>query len=243
MVSMDDKIIVITGAGSGIGKAIAVEASRHYNMVCLVGRSLNKLESVAAIAREFCSKVQCYSVDLGSCANIDNFFAKVNSQFGHIDALIHSAGIFLRGSVAEASVDEFDLQFFTNVRGPYYLTQLLLPMIKKKQGQIVFINSSVALKDGTANLSQYTATKQALKAIADSLRSEVNKDGIRVVSIFPGRTATPMQRAICEAEGTQYHPKIFSQPEDIASVVLNTLLISGSSEVTDVSIRPMKTNE
>ena len=241
MISTYDKVIIITGAGSGIGKAIALESSRHYNIVCLVGRSLDKLELVAESARKSCSEVYCYGIDLVSRIDIENFFIKINNQFGHIDALVHSAGILLRGSVEHASIDEFDLQFFTNVRGPYYLTQLLLPMLKKEKGQIVFINSSVGLKGGTANLSQYTATKQALKVIADSLRAEFNRDGVRVISIFPGRTATPMQKAMCEAEGTKYNPRIFSQPDDIAGIVLNTLLVSGSSEVTDLSIRPMKT--
>jgi short-subunit dehydrogenase len=120
------------------------------------------------------------------------------------------------------------------------LTQLFLPLIRQKKGQIVFINSSVGLTGGRANISQYVATKQALKAITDSLREEVNSDGVRVINVYPGRTATPMQRAICRAEGQTYRPKIFSQPEDIAKIVFNALFVSKSSEVTDIVIRPMK---
>jgi short-subunit dehydrogenase len=240
MISMDNKVVIITGAGSGIGKAIAMECSKHYPIVCLVGRSLHKLELVAESANTSYAKMYCYGVDLTSCSDIKDFYIKINNQWGHVDVLVHSAGIFSCGGIENAPVEEFDRQFFTNVRGPYYLTQLLLPLIRKKKGQIVFINSSVGLTGGRANISQYAATKQALKTFTDSLREEVNSDGIRIISVYPGRTATPMQQEICRAEGKRYRPKIFSQPEDIAKIVLNALFVSKNSEVTDIAIRPMK---
>ena len=240
MISTDDRVVIITGAGSGIGEAIAIECSKHYPIICLVGRSLDKLELVAESARKSCSNVYCYSVDLMSCADIKDFFIKINDQWGQVDVLIHSAGIFSLGIVEEAPVEEFDRHFFTNVRGPYYLTQLFLPLLRKKKGQIVFINSSVGLTGGRANISQYAATKHALKAIADSLREEVNSDGMRIISVYPGRTATPMQQEICRTEGKQYQPKNFSQPEDVAKIIFNALSVPRSSEVTDIVIRPMK---
>ena len=240
MILTDDGMVIITGAGSGIGKAIALECSKHYAAVCLVGRSLDKLELVAESARKSCSNVYCYGVDLMSCADIKDFFIKINDQWGQVDVLVHSAGIFSLGSVEDAPVEEFDRQYFTNVRGPYYLTQLLLPLIRKKKGQIVFINSSVGLTAGRANISQYSAAKHALKVIADSLREEVNSEGMRIISVYPGRTATPMQQEISRVEGTEYQPNLFSQPEDVARTVLNALSVPRSSEVTDIVIRPMK---
>lgn len=239
MIATDDGVVIITGAGSGIGKAIALECSKHYPVVCLVGRSLDKLELVAESARKSCSNVYCYRVDITSCADINDFFIKINDRWGQVDVLVHSAGIFSLGRVEDAPVEEFDRQFFTNVRGPYYLTQLLLPLIRKKKGQIVFINSSVGLTGGRANISQYAATKQALKVMTDSLREEVNSDGMRIISVYPGRTATPMQQEICRAEGKQYQPKIFSQPEHVAQIVINALFVPRGSEVTDIVIRPM----
>ena len=240
MNSVDNKIVIITGAGSGIGKAIAVECSKHYSIVCLIGRSMDKLESVADSARAFSAQVYCYCVDLTSCADIKNFSIEINKQWGQVDALVHSAGIFSNGSIESSPIDEFDRLFFTNVRGPYYLTQLLLPLIKKKKGQIVFINSSVGMNGAKANISQYAATKYALRAIADSLREEVNSDGLRIISVYPGRTATEIQQAIYRAEGKKYQAEILSQPKDIAKIVLNALFVSRSSEVTDIVIRPMK---
>lgn len=236
----DNGIAIITGAGGGIGKAIAVECSKHYSIVCLIGRNMDKLESVADSAKVFCSQVLCYCVDLTSCADIKDFSIEINKQWGKVDALIHSAGIFSHGSIEFSTIDEFDRLLFTNVRGPFYLTKLLLPLIKKKKGQIVFINSSVVMNGAKANISQYAATKYALRAIADSLREEVNNHGVRVISVYPGRTASRLQKKIHEVEGKIYLPEILSQPEDIAKIVINALFIPRSSEVTDIVVRPMK---
>lgn len=111
-------------------------------------------------------------------------------------------------------------------------------MIKSGNGQIVFINSSVGLKAG-ANVSQYSATKYALNAVADSLREEVNICGIRVLSVFPGRTATPMQEFIHKMQSNTYQPERLLQPSDVAKVVINALSLPRSAEVTNISIRPM----
>ena len=111
-------------------------------------------------------------------------------------------------------------------------------MLKVRPGQIVFINSTVGLQ-ARAGVSQYAATKHALNAIANSLREEVNADGIRVLSVFPGNTATPLQEIICQIEGRLYQPEILIQPEDIAAVVVNTLRLPRSAEVMDVRVRPL----
>lgn len=240
MSSANDRRVIITGAGSGIGKAVAIECSKHYSILCLVGRSMDKLESVADSARVFCSEARCYCVDLTSCADIKDFSTEINKRWGQVDALIHSAGIYSYGSVESSPIEDFNRLYYTNVRGPYYLTKLLLPLIRKKKGQIVFINSSIVMNGAKANISQYAATKYALRAIADSLREEVNSDGLRVISVYPGRTATEMQKAVYRAEGKKYKPEILSQPEDIAKIVLNALFVPRTSEVTDIVIRSMK---
>jgi short-subunit dehydrogenase len=130
-----------------------------------------------------------------------------------------------------------DQQFGVNVRGPYALTQAFLPLLRSSRGQIVFINSTAGLSAGP-NVGQYAATKHALKAITDSLREEVNPDGIRVLSIFNGRTATPMQAAVHVAEGRDYCPEKLIQPDDVASVVVHALSLPKTAEITDVQMRP-----
>jgi NADP-dependent 3-hydroxy acid dehydrogenase YdfG len=110
-------------------------------------------------------------------------------------------------------------------------------MLKKQKGQIAFINSTQGLQ-AQARVGQFAATQHALKALADSLRDEVNSDGVRVFSVYPGRTATPRMEAIFTREGRAYKPELLLQPEDIAEVVINALMMPLTAEMTNGTIRP-----
>ena len=237
--SFAGQIAVVTGASSGIGKAITLALAKHGATVCLVGRNLRALESVADSVRMMASQALCYAADLTVDEDIWQLRERIRQDFEYVDILLHSAGFISLGVIETASLKDFDRHFRTNVRGPYALTQALLPMLKVRQGQIVFINSSAAL-NARANVGQYAASKHALKAIADCLREEVNADGIRVLSVYPGRTATPMQALVHELEGRVYDPSKFMQPEDVASVVVSALSLPRSAEVTDLHVRPMQ---
>jgi NADP-dependent 3-hydroxy acid dehydrogenase YdfG len=136
------------------------------------------------------------------------------------------------------SAQDFDRQYQANVRAPYLLTQALLPLLKVRPGQIVAVNSSVGLR-ASAGVSQFSATQHALKAITDSLREEINADGIRVLSVFPGRTATSRQANLYKLGGRDYHADLLLQPEDIASIVTAALLLPRTAEVTEIHIRPL----
>ncbi len=239
MSKLKNQIAVITGASSGIGKAIALSLASQGVALCLIGRNLKTLEAVAESVKSTASSlIKTYQVDLNVDDDIQKLKSYLQQDFKYIDILIHSAGIFSMGTLENSSVEDLDRQYRTNVRAPYLLTQTLLPMIKSRHGQIVFINSSVGM-NAKANLSQYAATKHALKAIADSLRAEVNDYGIRVLTVYPGRTATPMQAAVHQMEGKAYEPEKFMQPEDVAEVVVNALSLSRTAEVTDINIRPL----
>ena len=155
-----------------------------------------------------------------------------------IDILVHGAGVIEPGSVESATAAQLDWHYQVNLRAPYVLTRGLLPNLKSRQGQVVFVNSSAGIS-ARANAGQYAASKHALKAVADSLREEVNPAGVRVLSVFLGRTATPMQAAVYAAEGRAYHPELLMQPQDVAAVVINALTLPRSVEVTEISMRPL----
>lgn len=238
MHSFKNQIAVVTGASSGIGKAIALGLSTQGARLCLLGRKLEILEEVAKDARSMGGYAKSYQVDLMLDKGIMESADRLKQDLGHVDVLIHSAGVISIGEFNLAPVDDFDWQYKINVRAPYILTQALLPIMKSCQGQIVFINSSAVL-NARANVGQYAATKHALKAIADSLREEVNADGLRVLNVFLGRTATPMQEALHKMEGRAYHPERLMQPEDVAAVVINALNLPRTAEVTDIYVRPL----
>jgi NAD(P)-dependent dehydrogenase (short-subunit alcohol dehydrogenase family) len=164
---------------------------------------------------------------------------QLHRDWDTIDILVHSAGVYAMGRLEAVPVTELDLQYRTNVRAPYLLTQALLPLLRQRQGQVVFINSLVVLTTG-AQVGSYAATKHALTALADSFRAEVNAEGLRVLSVYIGSTASPMQAKIHAMQGRVYHPEYLLQPSDVAAVVLNALCLPRTAEVTDIHLRPMR---
>ena len=238
MTTLKDKTAVVTGASSGIGKAIAGKLAKGGTRLHLVGRDMERLEAAVKSFPQPRNKVQCHQADLSDDDDLGQFVKTLKVKATSIDVLIHSAGVISLGSIESAPVEELDEQYRVNLRAPFVLTQALLPMIARPGGQIVFINSSVGLQ-ARGNIGLYAATKHGLKALADSLRDEVNPEGIRVLSIYPGRTATPMQAAIYETEGWTYKPDALMQPEEVAEVVVNALGLPMTAEVTDIRIRPM----
>ncbi|MEO7100024.1 MAG: SDR family NAD(P)-dependent oxidoreductase [Luteolibacter sp.] len=229
--------MVVTGASSGVGRAIAISLAENGASIALVGRHLETLDAVADVVP---GRMKCYVADLLRDGDISELHRRVMADFGGIDGMVHSAGVFSMAPLATAPLEDFDLQYRCNVRAPYALTQIFLPTLLERKGQLVFINSTVGLRAGTG-VSQYAATKHALKAVADSLRHEVKCHGMRVLSVFLGRTATPMLEAICKMEGTPFEADLFIQPQDVARAVVESLSLPRTMEIADVTIRPMKT--
>ncbi len=239
MSSIKNQNAVITGASSGIGETIALDLAAKGVNLFLLGRNIKALQTVAGKVDQLTSQIHRCQIDLTQDAEIKNMSDYIRKIFGHIDILIHSAGVISLGKLESAPVEDFDWQYKTNVRAPYFLTQALLPLLRLSGfAQVVFINSSAGVT-ASANVGQYAATKHALRAVADSFRREVNPEGIRVISIFPGRTASPMQEKIFRMEGRIYQPEVLLQPQDVAAVVINSLCLPSSAEVTDINIRPM----
>ncbi|HEV7508795.1 MAG TPA: SDR family oxidoreductase [Thermoanaerobaculia bacterium] len=232
------KVAVITGASGGIGEAIAVALAREGARLLLAGRSAERLDLVAERARDFSPRVETFAADLADDDRIRALAARATETFGGVDILIHSIGYFAGGLVATAPVEDLDCLYRVNVRSPYLLTQALLPSLVARQGQVVFINSGAGFQPARAGWASYAVSKHALRALADGLREEVHPQGVRVITIFPGRTATAMQEEVHRYERKPYDPDRFLQPRDVASVVLNALSLPRSAEVTEVRVRP-----
>lgn len=226
---------LVTGAGSGIGRAIALALAAEGAAVCLAGRRGELLGQVAGEAGEGAFGLP---TDLTSAQEVERLVHGTRQRLGKLDILVHSAGGFALGSVETTPVEELDRLYAVNLRAPYLLTRELLPDLRVSHGQIVFVNSSAGLAP-RGQLSAYAATKAAFKALADSLRDEENGNGIRVLSVYPGRTASPMQEEAMRIVGRRYHPGRLLQPEDIAQTVLDALALPRTAELTDLQIRPM----
>jgi len=152
--------------------------------------------------------------------------------------LIHSAGVIRLGPLDRSSVSDLDLQYRVNVRAPFVLTQALLPALERARGHVVFVNSGAGLR-ANAEWGTYAASKFALKALADALRQEVADRGVRVTTVYPGRTATPMQQQVVAHEERAYKPERFVRPVDVAAQVAAVLAVPEPSVVSDLQIRPL----
>jgi NAD(P)-dependent dehydrogenase (short-subunit alcohol dehydrogenase family) len=239
MIDLAGRVAVVTGASSGIGRAIALRLASAGTRLCLLGRDPSALERTARDAAATAPSARLYTTDLLDDSAVERTGRKIIEDFGAIDVLVHSAGAYCAGSLADVPVGEFDRLWRTNVRAPYLLTQILLPALRSPPGQVVFVNSSAGVNAGP-NVAAYAATKHALRALVDGLRAEINPEGIRVVSVYPGRTATPMQHRILELEGRSAAPDELLPPEDVAEVVVQALQLNALGEVTDIHVRPMK---
>jgi NAD(P)-dependent dehydrogenase (short-subunit alcohol dehydrogenase family) len=231
--SLNDAVALVAGASGGIGRAIAFDLLGAGAEVFMLGRSMARLAQPPPPedTRAKCHFIVADLTDNGAVGRI----ATDISPKGRLNVLVLSSGIYERSH--EPTV--FARQIATNLIGPYALIQHFLPFLIRTQGQIVFINSTQGLR-AAAGIGQYAATKHAMKAVADSLRDEVNGHGVRVTSVFLGRTATELQRAIFAAEGRPYPPERLIQPADVAGLVLFLLQLPRTSEVTDVVLRPMQ---
>ncbi|HKW11583.1 MAG TPA: SDR family NAD(P)-dependent oxidoreductase [Gemmatimonadaceae bacterium] len=233
------KTAVVTGASSGIGQAIASRLAELGAEVCLVARRADLLEEVASQIRGRGGRAFAHPADLTRDEELRELVQGVEARFDHLDILVLSSGAILHGTLERSSVTDLDQQFRSNVRAPYSLVQALLPQLQHAQGQVVFINSSAGLKLPAPGSGQFALTQYAFRAFADALREEVNPAGIRVMSIFPGRTATSRTADLFESEGRAYRPELLMQPEDVAAMVGHAVSLPRTAEVTDISMRPM----
>lgn len=237
MSRLEGQTAVVTGATSGIGRAISLVLAREGAGLGLVGRDRERLEEVARTAGMSSPGVVALPTDLALTAEAEGLAQQIEEKLGGVDILVFCAGVYSRGTLETAPLSDLDSHLQVNLRAPVQLTRMLLPALIARQGQVVFMNSSVGAAPG---VGFYSASKHALKAFTDTLRAEVNPSGVRVLSVYPGRTATPMQESIFAAEGRSYDPSRLLQPEDVAEMVLAALCLPRTAEVTDLHIRPMQ---
>lgn len=231
---MTDVIHVVTGATSGIGNAIARALCNRSKPVVAIGRNDAALQSLAS---EYPGLVQTRRLDLLDDQAIRALATELESTQSSVAALVHSAGEHVIGELAGSSIEDMDRMYRTNVRAPHLLTQALLPCLERGRGNLIFINSSAG-HSARAGAGAYAATKHALRGLADAWRLELNARGIRVLSLYPGRTFTPRIERLFAAEGRTLLPELLLQPADIASIVMLALELPATVEITELSVRP-----
>jgi NAD(P)-dependent dehydrogenase (short-subunit alcohol dehydrogenase family) len=232
------RVALVTGASGQFGRAMAMALGSVGARVLLAAPDPQQLEEVAGTIRTRAGAAEAFEVDFLFDRAITRLAELVRRHHPNLDVLIHAANTVTTRPLLEARMEDFDRQYRVNVRGPYLLTQRLLPLLIETRGHIVFVNSSAAFR-ASAGLSQYAATQHALKAVADSLREELRGRGVRVLSIYPGDALPAMRGMTGVGADAPYGRGRYLDPADLAALVVSTLTL-GSAEVKEIEVRPVE---
>ncbi|GAB2966731.1 3-ketoacyl-ACP reductase [Hymenobacter coalescens] len=223
MESISGKNALVTGAGKGIGRAVALALAHEGVNVGLLARSTEQLREVAQEIEALGVKTAVVTADVADRAAVEAAVAQVQQQLGPLDILINNAGTAAFGKFLELEPEAWENILRVNVLGVYFTTRAVLPqMIERQQGDIINI-SSTAGKTGAAVTSAYSASKFAVLGLSESLMQEVRKHNIRVSALTPSTVATPLA---AELKLTDGNPEKVMQPEDLAELIIAQLKLN-----------------
>ena len=236
---LSGKTAVITGASRGIGRALAEAGRREGMKLALSARNAQALEALARELDPTDREVIAVPGDVGDCAACQRLIEAAERHFGHIDVLMNNAGLAVGGKIADSNPQDVDLMVRTNFLGAYYCTRSALPgMIARKSGHVVMMDSVAGYRYSPGG-AIYSATKFAMRALAEALRSEVLEYGIKVTAVYPGMTLTTYF--------DPHNPEALKPPipleamltaEDVATATLATIGLPERVSVNTVVLRP-----
>jgi 3-oxoacyl-[acyl-carrier protein] reductase len=233
MNDLKNKNALITGAGKGIGKAIALALAKEGVNVILLARTQEEIDNVAAKARSLRVKALAITADVADINSVNVAIEKALSEFKTIDILINNAGIAAFGKFLELEPAAWEHIIQVNLMGTYYVTRAVLPsMIERQTGDIINISSTAGLS-GNALTSAYSASKFAVLGLTDSLMQEVRKHNIRVTALTPSTVATDMAKELNLTDG---NPEKVMQAEDMAELIIAQLKLNRRVFIKNSSI-------
>ncbi|GAB6984157.1 SDR family oxidoreductase [Nocardioides pyridinolyticus] len=217
---------LVTGAGSGIGAVLARRLLDRGDSVVLVARSAERADELRA-AYDGAAVVVA---DLARPESVESL--ELPSS---LDSVVHAAGVVGLGPVSSLTLEDWATQLHVNLVAPAALTRVALPALRAARGSVVFVNSGAGLT-AHPGWSAYAASKHGLRALADSLRRE--EPDLRVTTVYPGRTATPMQEQVHRQEGKEYDAADWIRPDTVADAILHVLDLPRDATIPDVTVRP-----
>lgn len=198
---MKDKVVIITGGSSGIGRALAVEFAKQGGKIVITGRNEERLNEVGQELDDLKAPNLCLRLDVAQEADNEQLVKETMLAFGKIDVLINNAGISMRALFEEIKLDVFERVMNINFNGTLYATKYCLPHILESKGSIVGVSSINGYR-GTPARTAYTASKYAMNGFFEALRTEVMHRGVHVLVACPGFTGTNIRNAALTADGT-----------------------------------------
>jgi NAD(P)-dependent dehydrogenase (short-subunit alcohol dehydrogenase family) len=221
---------LVTGAGSGMGAVLAERLLERGDSLVLLARSTERAHDL----RTDLPDATVLVADLADPTAVERLADQLPDS---LDSVVHAAGVVDLGPVAELTTDDWQSQLAVNLVGPAVLTRVCLPAVRVARGTFVFVNSGAGLV-AHPQWSAYAASKFGLRALADSLRAEEQEQGVRVTTVFPGRTATPMQQKVHDQEGKDYDPADWIDPDTVVDAILHVVDLPDDATISDLTIRP-----
>jgi meso-butanediol dehydrogenase/(S,S)-butanediol dehydrogenase/diacetyl reductase len=219
-------VVLVTGASSGIGAAIAIAFAESGWDVMAAGRDEARLEEVA----EASDRIVTWTGELAESEDCDELVADTIDEFGELDCLVNNAGIIIRGKVGDTSDEDWRETMTVNLDVPFFMSRAALPHLVTSEGSIVNIASDWGLRGGE-RASAYCASKGGLVLLTKAMARDYARDGLRINAICPGDVDTPMLAAEAEAEGIDIDEYMeaasesvpsgrVAEPEEVASLAL-----------------------
>ena len=235
-----NKVAVITGAGSGIGRAVAIALARQEWKIAVLGRREDALEETARLARQYYSDdwLLC-PCDIGDDKAVRAMAKRVFERFGSVEVLVNSAATNLpKRSLEVLSIKDYHRLLDTNLNGAYYCIQAFLPAMRQnKSGTIVNIGSDAGIQASAKSGPAYVISKFGLRGLTQSINAEERGNGIRACSVSPGDTDTPLMDKRPAPPPPEAREKML-RPEDVAECVLLAINLPPRAIVEEILIRP-----
>jgi len=219
-------VVLVTGASSGIGAAIAIAFAEDDWDVMAAGRDEGRLEEVADVSE----RIVTWAGDLASSEDCDELVAETIDEFGEINCLVNNAGVLIRGKAGDINDDDWRETMTVNLDVPFFLSRAALPYLLQTEGSIVNIASDWGLRGGERAVA-YCASKGGLVLLTKAMAKDHAREGLRVNAICPGDVDTPMLAAQAEAEGIDIDDYMeeaseavpsgrVAEPEEVAALAL-----------------------
>jgi len=230
---LDGAVALVTGAGKGIGRSIALSLASHGTTVALNARTESDLNAVRTEIEAAGGKAEVLPADLRSDDALHGIFRGVDERFGRLDILVNNAGIGKFAPVRDLAVEDLDAMWDLNMRALFLCTKEAVDRMEKSGGGAIVNVASLAGRNAFIGGAGYAATKWALIGFSRCLMLEVRDKGIRVITICPGSVDTEFSGS----RDPERAPKILA-PEDVAETVLSALRLPPRAMVSEIDIRP-----
>ncbi|KAA6232842.1 SDR family oxidoreductase [Chlorobium phaeovibrioides] len=233
--------IIITGAGKGIGRAIALDFSRAASLdpsfepvLVLISRTASDLESLAAECASPGVQTECIEADIADTQSLGSLVEGIMGRHGTIDCLINNAGVGRFGPFTELTEEDYHYTMDINLKGTFFLTQKVFPIMEAQRSGHIFFITSVAAEKAYPSSSLYSMSKFAQKGLVEAMRLYAVKCGVRITNVMPGAAVTPMWGELDEATKS-----LMMMPEDISRPIVEAYLLPRRTSIEEIVIRPI----